>query len=103
ETLKKPRLSWADIFIIERAVLRLQSPDRLRNRTWSMRDKYRVVIGEQAYASYENSRPPDPLDPKTTPEALRTDIDQLLCEFHWLYLTTPERERTRNHLSKEIA
>ncbi|MDR3633199.1 MAG: hypothetical protein P4L84_05130 [Isosphaeraceae bacterium] len=103
ETLKKKRLCWADVFIIERAILRLQSPDRLRRRVWSLRDKFRVVIGEQAYAVYERSGPPDPSDLKTTADELRSDIDQLLSEFHWLYLTTPVRERVRNHLSKRIA
>jgi hypothetical protein len=102
-TLKKSRLSWADLFVIERAILRIQPADRLRRRVWTMRDKYRVVIGEQAYGIYEQSKPPDPADPASTEQQIRSDLDQLLAEFHWLYLTTPVREKVRSHLSKQIA
>jgi hypothetical protein len=103
ETLAKDRLTWSEVFTIERALLRLQDPATIRRRVWALRDRYRVVIGEAAYAEYMKSMPPDPLDPKTDDEAQRADLDQLLAEFHWLYLITPIREGVRNRVSRDIA
>ena len=102
QVLKKERLTWGDIFTIERAILELQPPETIRRRAWSLRDRYRVVVGEHAYAEYLGSSPPDPAGAATTPEALRTDLDQLLSEFHWLYQITPIREGVRNRISKDI-
>jgi hypothetical protein len=102
QILKKERLTWGDIFTIERAILGLQPPETIRRRAWSLRDRYRVVVGEHAYAEYLGSSPPDPAGAATTPEALRTDLDQLLSEFHWLYQITPIREGVRNRISKDI-
>ena len=101
QILKKERLTWGDIFTIERAILELQPPEKIRRRAWSLRQ---VSRGRRraCVLRIPGPSPPDPAGAATTPEALRIDLDQLLSEFHWLYQITPIREGVRNRISKDI-
>jgi hypothetical protein len=94
--------TWGDLFFIERTILRLQSDDVVRRRAWSLRDRFRIVIGEVAYKEYLNSAPPS-ADVDKPIEPLRQDLDRILCEFHWRYQTTPMREGERNRVTGRIA
>src|SRR5262249_31217624 len=58
----KPVISWGDLYALESCIITLLPVAKLQRRAWSMRDKYRVVVGDQVYAAYLRSNPPDPND-----------------------------------------
>lgn len=98
--LRKPSLTWDDIFTFEKSILKLQSIDIVRRRAWALREKYRQLAGQPMYEVYLKSNPPDP---DTAAEAtLRADLLQLLDNFHWHYTVTMAGERMRGRLSKWI-
>ena len=98
--LQKQSLTWGDIYAFEITVLKLHPIEHLRRRVWALREKYRVMFGEETYAIYLKSNPPDP---SNSPEGeLRADLAQLLNSFHWQYTIVMAGERMRGALSKWI-
>jgi hypothetical protein len=98
--LKKEALTWGDIYSFETTILKLQPIEHVRRRARALREKYRAMVGEQAYDVYLKSNPPDP---SNSPEGeLRADLAQLLNSFHWQYTVVMAGERMRGGLSKWI-
>ena len=90
-----------DIFLAEGALLNLLPLEALRSRAPILRGKYRADAGEEAFAAYQASGPPDAAT--ATAEALRADLNRLLDELHWMYAMTPVRERIRSLISWKIS
>jgi hypothetical protein len=90
-----------DIFLAEGALLNLLPLEALRSRAPIMRARYRADAGEEAFAAYQASGPPDAAT--ATAEALRADLNRLLDELHWMYAMTPVRERIRSLISWKIS
>src|SRR5215813_5537083 len=89
--LQKESLTWGDIYSFETIILKLQPIEQVRRRAWALREKYRAMVGEQAYEVYLKSNPPDP---STAPEGeLRADLAQLLNSCHWQYTVVLAGER----------
>jgi len=93
-------VTCTDLFTLETAVVRLQPIERLRRRACILRQKYRSLVGEQAYQAYLAC---SPLDPQTAkPEELRADMEQLLSEFHWHYSAVKTRECLFHDLQRRL-
>jgi hypothetical protein len=94
-------ITTAEIFTVERTLLKFMNLDELRQRVMSLRDKYRLDAGEAGYSVYLASNPSDP--GTATLEALRADMLHLTDELHWLYTITPVRERVRSRITVKIS
>ncbi len=97
---KSPNITWADLYVFDRAVLRLQSVEVLRRRAWSMRDKYRGIAGEATYQKYLDSKPPDA--EKAHEAELRIDLEILLGKFHRYYSALQQREEMVSTLIRTL-
>jgi hypothetical protein len=97
------KLTWADLFLLEKFILSRQTGGILKRRAWFMRDKYREIAGLQAYEAYLQSRPPDENDPQIDEITLRSDLDRLLAALHWNYSLTPIRERIRTGIARSTS
>jgi hypothetical protein len=102
ETLKKETspLTWGDLLTFEMAVLKSMPLEALRREAYTLRERYLNVAGLKTYENYLRSKPPDPGDENIPEKDLRADVFNLLGKLHWLYASTPERERHRNRLAK---
>ena len=101
EIVKKcPNITWADLYVFERAVLRLQPVGVLRRRAWSMRDKYRGIAGAETFQKYLDSKPPDP--EKAHEADLRVDLEILLGKFHRYYSALQQREEMVSSLIRTL-
>jgi hypothetical protein len=114
ELIKKrqhPSLTWNDVDMLELLLTRLEPPEKLRRKAWSLRSRYRDVAGLQEYAAYLASKPPELVDQPDAADQLNTatvqtwraDIEYLLSELYLRYAIAPLRERQRNWLSKGAA
>jgi hypothetical protein len=90
------------LYLLEKYVLRHQSFDQLRRRAWSLRAKYREIVGQKAYDAYIDSKPPNENQDGLTVEMLRVDLDRLLDGVHWSYALVPIRESIRTGVLKFI-
>jgi hypothetical protein len=95
-------LTWADLYLLEKYILRNQPFDLLRRRAWSLRAKYREIVGQKAFDAYIDSKPPNENQADLTAEMLRVDLDLLLDGVHWSYALVPIRERMRTSVLKFI-
>jgi hypothetical protein len=114
ELLKKRQnlsLTWNDLYTLELLLTRLEPPERLRRKVWSLRARYRDVAGLQEYEAYLASKPPELVDqPNATSQmntaavqTWRADIAHLLSELYLRHAIAPVRERQRNRLSNWAA
>ena len=92
--------TWADLFELEKCVLKLQPEETVRRRAWALRAKYKTVASDKEYEAYQTSNPPDPKTAKI--EELRADLERILDEFHWIYSFAPIREKERDSLSEMV-
>jgi hypothetical protein len=92
--------TWQDVATLERLLLRLLTEEPLRRRAWLVRDRYRAIAGEEQYARYEQSQPPDAAQGPV--EALREDLEALLGEIHYLYCMRSQQESLRAHVSARV-
>ena len=97
---KCPRITWSDVYVFERAVLRLQPVEVLKRRAWSMREKYRAIVGEEMYKKYLDSKPPDP--ERSDESDLRIDLEILLGKFHRYYSAHQQREEMISGLMRTL-
>jgi hypothetical protein len=100
---KPDSLTWADLCLIERALLELQPFPTIKRRAWGLRDKYREVAGSAEYNAYIASHPPNESDARTDPEEVRADLVRVLDALHWNYALFPIRERLRGAIINRIA
>jgi hypothetical protein len=114
ELIKKrqnPSLAWNDLYMLELLLTRLEPPEKLRRKAWSLRSRYRDVAGLQEYEAYIASKPPELMDQPDAAGQLyaaavktwRADIEYPLSELYLRYAIAPVRERQRNWLSKGAA
>ena len=104
-------LKWNDLYTLELMLTRLEPPEKLRRRLWSLRARYRDVAGLQEYEAYLASKPPEFVDPPEAAgqlngaavKAWRADAEYLLSELYLRYALAPVHERQRNRLSKVAA
>jgi hypothetical protein len=96
-----PRPTWSDCFTLETIILRMLSDPRLRRTAWSLRERYRVAMGQDRYERYLATSPPDP--ETATMEALRADLEQLLDELHAHYLNTLASEGLYGLMNRRTA
>src|SRR6266700_594767 len=52
-------VTWADLYVLEKHILTTQPFNVLRRRAWGLRANFREIIGQRAYESYLDSRPPN--------------------------------------------
>jgi hypothetical protein len=95
-------LTWADLYVLEKYVLRNQPLETLRRRAWALRSKYREIVGQRAYDAYLDSKPPNENQADLTADVLRVDLERLLDGLHWNYSLVPIRERMRTSVLKFI-
>jgi hypothetical protein len=95
---KNQPVTWADLYILEKHILRNQPLNLLRRRAWGLRANFREVVGLRAYEGYISSRPPSEMDRDVTEEAIRADLERLLGTLHWTYSLAPIRERIRSQI-----
>jgi hypothetical protein len=89
------QITWGELFAVEAFVLRQQPEVALRRRAWSLREKFREVVGARQYDNYLLSNPPTENDDKADVSLLRADLERLLGALHWSYSLIPVRERLR--------
>ena len=88
---------WADLSVLERAVVSTEPDDLLRRHAWIIRDRYRSIAGDQQFLAYQSSLPP--VADSASAEDLRADLEILLGETQYLLLFQPPRERMRSWLT----
>ena len=88
-------VTWAELFAVESYLLSKQDVVTLRRRAWSLRDKFREVVGQRQYENYLLSRPPNENEADPDIPMLRADLEWLLDSLHWSYSLIPVRERLR--------
>jgi hypothetical protein len=97
-----------DIFSIEKALIQLQTTEKIRLERDALRDKYHDVVGADRYAHYaaEAKRIEDTATstnkPDTIRESLLSDVNFLMAELHLKYTLLPFRENERKPLIKNI-
>lgn len=77
-------LTWEDIYVLEHAIVSIESHAALKRRAWIVRAEYAEIASESERSAYAASSAPD-ID-SATEEALRTDLLQLTEEIHWRYV-----------------
>ncbi len=93
-------LPWEALYRLEESLVRLESVEHLRRRTWVLRSEYREVAGAGEVKDYEDSQPPDPA---TADESvLRADLVRLTEEIHWRYLALWAFEALRGQLARGV-
>src|ERR1700730_5803266 len=86
--------TWADMYFLEAAILRVEPADNLRRVAWRWRLRFRNTAGPVAYRLYLASQPPDPATAKI--DDLRSDLGSLAAELHYLYVLVPARDEARD-------
>ncbi len=102
EKRDKKDLSWNDLFSLELSISRILPSERLPREVWSLRSRYRDVVGLTQYEAYLASKPPDLTPEKVNENVFRADIEYLLTEIYLRYLTTPYNEDLRNRISQKV-
>ncbi|MBY0578052.1 MAG: hypothetical protein K2P57_03300 [Burkholderiales bacterium] len=97
---KCPNITWADLYVFEIALLNLQPPELLRRKTWSMREKYRQIVGDEVYKKYEESKPPAP--DTAADRELRIDLEFLLGKLNHYYSAVQQRDEMVSALMKVL-
>lgn len=72
----KDSLTWADMQVLDIAIMRLQPEAELRRRTWDLRGKLQAHVPAAIFAEYGKSDPPDPK--AATLEVLRGDATTII-------------------------
>jgi hypothetical protein len=98
---EKQTLTWQDLYTFDLVLARLQPVKKLPRVIWSLRSRYRDVVGQPEYDAYLASKPSDPTGAPAEQE-WRADIEYLLNELHLRYAMLPLREKLRNGLSKWV-
>lgn len=91
----RDQITWGELFAVEAYLLAREPELALRRRAWSLRDKFREVVGTRQYDNYLLSNPPNENDPDANLPLLRADLGRLLGALHWSYALIPVRERLR--------
>lgn len=88
--------TWDDLEGAKLAVVMVYPEVRLKRWLWSVRDEFKALTSESAYAAYLADAP----NPQSASgDELRQDGIQLLQELRRLYRLLPEQERRRSSLS----
>ena len=93
-------LPWEALYRLEESLVRLESLEHLRRRTWILRSEYREVAGAGEFEEYEKSGPPDPAS--AAESVLRADLVRLTEEIHWRYLALWAFEALRGQLARGV-
>ena len=87
-------LTWAQLYFIEAAILKVEPAQNLKRIAWRWRLRFRNIAGPLAYQTYMDSNPPDPSTASS--DDLRADLSSLVAELHYRYLLVPAREQARD-------
>jgi hypothetical protein len=100
----KDTITWGELFTVESHLMARQPEPVLRRRAWSLRDRFREVVGQRQYENYLLSLPPNENDlaPSELP-LLRADLERLLDALHWSYALIPVRERLRTQIISAVS
>jgi hypothetical protein len=93
-------MTWGDLFVLEKTLLAVQPEVTVRRRAWTIRDGYRELVGQQQYAVYTASKPPN--EAEAAIDDVRADLDRLLDSLHWSYALTPILQRLRNGIIRFV-
>src|SRR4051794_14053556 len=99
---RRENVTLADLFAIESYLLSKQDLVTLRRRAWSLRDKFREVVGQRQYENYLLSRPPNENEADPDIPLLRADLQWLLDSLHWSYALIPVREELRTEIIRIV-
>lgn len=93
EKRTKGELITIDRYMAENALLQFMPADRLRRASWSLRNRYKYAVGEDAYKVYVASVPPNPAS--ATEAELRADLLHLLAEIQRIEIFRKFIEKSR--------
>lgn len=98
-------LTWDDIYSYELTLLKyLKDFETLKSKVWSLRDRYRHIVGQSEYDKYLASKAVNlaTINGETGEKELRMDYTYLLREFCLLYSFMAAREGLRDQLLKKV-
>jgi len=97
-------LTWNDIYAYELTLLKYQDFETLKSKVWSLRDRYRHIVGQSEYDQYLASKAVNltPMNGDIKENELRMDYTYLLREFCLLYSFMGAREELRDQLLKKV-
>ena len=93
--------TWADLYALEIAIVRLQSLERVRRRVCMLREKYRAVVGDAGYQAYLRCLDSSAARDSELPH-LRAEAETLLREFHWAYSSGGTRDTLFQELRRRL-
>jgi hypothetical protein len=93
-------MTWGDLFVLEKTTLAVQPDATVRRRAWTLRDGYRELVGQQQYAVYIASKPPN--ETEAAIADVRADLDRLLDSLHWSYALAPILQKLRNGIIRFV-
>ncbi len=96
---KPDDLSWGDVFALETAYLYAVPAERLPDELLLARDRYRDIVGTDAYATYAKTVPPGTSAVQRTPDELRSELMAIAERIRYTYTFEPPKEFARNRLS----
>jgi hypothetical protein len=95
--LEPKDVDWDDLYRLELAIIKLESPDNLRRRAWVLRNEYKEMASPDEYKDYLASQPPK-ADAASDPEELRADLARLQEELNWRYIVVWMLEAYRSQI-----
>jgi hypothetical protein len=96
-----------DVYAMEKALIQLQSIEKIRLERNAYRDKYREICTSERYSNYlaEASRLEESAknaDAEKIREVILSDVDFLLSEIHLKYTLLPYKETKREPIVENI-
>ena len=93
-------IAWYDLCSAEIAILELLKGEDLRCRALMLRERYRDIVDDHKYKSYDDSLPNNikdlsKINAKECEEVLRADLENLLLKIYWNYESTSQSTRLR--------
>jgi hypothetical protein len=94
-------LTWNDLYTFDLILARSLQPAQLAREVWSLRSRYRDVVGLHEYEAYLASKPPD-LTGQGQDDALRADIEYLLGQIYLRYAIAPINQVVSDRISRRV-
>jgi hypothetical protein len=99
KTGKSP-LTWGDLCAFDRLLLRLRTPDEIRERIPALESRYIEVARPSVYVDYLIKFPVAQSEPSEA--KIRARIDGLISEFYRFVMMASSRERLRDRASRRL-
>lgn len=81
-------VEWDELYALELALIKLEPPERLVRRAWTLRSEYEEIASPTEWADYQTSGPPKASAAGAAEiAALRADLIRLQEELNWRYMS----------------